>query len=219
MPDRQTRRLFAAAALLVGVIGLVIDGWVIFPSMMSVSPGNPVARSLPDVTVYYWTYFTHLTNLGLVLVYMSELTGWSWLGWFRRPQTQTLMAGFITLVMLFYHFMLSPYLQMEGALLLATVLLHYVTPIAYLVWWAAFMPHGSLQWRDLPWMLVPGIVYVAWVLLRGLWAHEYPYDILNPEKLGYGGVAIGVGIIFLAVSMFCVVLIWLDGALARRRTR
>ena len=124
--------------MLVGLAGLVIDAWMIFPSIMSVSATNPVARSLPDALVYFWTYFTHLTNLGLVLVYLSELTGWRWLDWFRKPNTQALMASFITLVMVFYHFMLAPYYQMEGALAVATYLLHYVTPIAYLIWWAAF---------------------------------------------------------------------------------
>lgn len=203
--------------MLLGIAGLAIDGWVIFPSVMSVSTLNPVARSLPDALVYFWTYFTHLTNLGLVLVYLGELSGWRWLGWFRRPNTQALMAGFITLVMVFYHFMLAPYYEMEGALAVATILLHYVTPLAYLVWWAAFAQHGTLQFRDIPWMLVPGAIYVAWVLVRGLWAREYPYDILNPDKFGYGGVAIGVGVIFVAVTLFCLALVWLDGVLARRR--
>lgn len=216
-PIRQLRKLYAALALLVGLTGLVIDGWMIFPSVMSVSPGNPVARSLPDALIYFWTYFTHLTNLGLVLVYVAELSGSNWLSWFRRPNTQALMAGFITLVMIFYHFMLAPYYQMEGALAVATFLLHYVTPIAYLVWWAAFAPHGTLKFRDIPWMLVPGLIYVACVLVRGLWAHEYPYDILDAGKFGYGGVAIGVGVIFAAVTIFCLVLVWLDGLLGRRR--
>lgn len=210
-------KLFAALAMLIGIVGLVIDGWMIFPSLMTVSAQNPVARSLPDALVNFWTYFTHLTNLGLVLVYLSELTGWRWLGWFRQPVTQALMAGFITLVMVFYHFMLAPYYQMEGALAVATFMLHYVTPIAYLIWWAAFARHGTLKFRDIPLMWVPGLVYVGWVLVRGLWAHEYPYDILNPDKFGYGGVAIGVGVIFVAVTVFCCVLIFFDRLLGKPR--
>jgi hypothetical protein len=210
-------KLFAALAMLVGIVGLVIDGWMIFPSLMTVSAQNPVARSLPDALINFWTYFTHLTNLGLVLVYLSELTGWRWLGWFRQPVTQALMAGFITLVMVFYHFMLAPYYQMEGALAVATFMLHYVTPIAYLVWWAVFAGHGTLKFRDIPLMWVPGLVYVGWVLVRGLWAREYPYDILNPDKFGYGGVAVGVGVIFLAVTVFCCVLVFFDRLLGKPR--
>jgi len=203
--------------MLTGLAGLAINASSMFPSMMTVSATNPVARSFPDVFLYFWTYFTHLTNLGLILVYVSELSGWRWLGWFRQPRTQALMAGFITLVMVFYHFMLAPFYKLEGALALGSYLLHYATPIAYLVWWTLFAAHGSLKFRDIPIMWVPGLVYVAWVLVRGLWAREYPYDILNPDKMGYGGVAIGVGIIFVAVTLFCAVLVWLDGILGRRR--
>ncbi|RYG83789.1 MAG: hypothetical protein EON59_13660 [Alphaproteobacteria bacterium] len=203
--------------MVVGIVGLAIDGWQIFPSMMTVSAQNPVARSFPDVFVYFWSYFTHLTNLGLVLVYLGEVTLWRWLGWFRKPNTQALIAGFITLVMVFYHVMLAPLYQLEGALGVATFLLHYVTPIAYLVWWGAFARHGTLRFRDIPLMWVPGLAYVGWVLVRGLWAREYPYDILNPDKFGYGGVAIGVGTIFLAVTVFCCVLVFLDRLLGRKR--
>lgn len=211
-------KLFALLALLIGVVGIAINAASMFPSMMTVSETNPVARSFPDVFLYFWTYFTHLTNLGLILVYLGELTSWRWLGWLRQPRTQALMAGFITLVMVFYHFMLAPYYQLEGGLAVASYMLHYATPIAYLVWWAVFARHGSLKFRDIPVMWIPGLVYVAWVLLRGLWAREYPYDILNPDKMGYGGVAIGVGIIFVAVTLFCAVLVWLDGLLGRGKT-
>lgn len=204
--------------MLTGLAGLAINASSVFPSMMTVSETNPVARSFPDVFTYFWTYFTHLTNLGLVLVYLSELTGWRWLAWFRQPRTQALMAGFITLVMVFYHFMLAPYYQLEGSLGVGSYLLHYVTPIAYLIWWTLFARHGSLKFSDIPMMWVPGLVYVAWVLLRGgLWAHEYPYDILDPDKMGYGGVAVGVAVIFISVSLFCAALVWFDGFLGRRR--
>lgn len=210
-------KFYAALALLVGIAGLAIDAWMIFPPIMTVTAENPVARSLPDAFVYFWSYFTHLTNLGLVLVYLGVLTRWPWLGWFRKPTTQALMAGFITLVMVFYHFMLAPYYQMQGGLLVATILLHYVAPIAYLIWWAACAGHGTLKFRDIPIMWVPGLIYVAWVLVRGLWAREYPYDILNPDKLGYGGVAIGVGVIFGAVTVFCCLLVFFDRLLGRQR--
>src|SRR5690349_498885 len=110
--------------ILAGLLGLAIDAWEIFPSTMAAGDLNPVARSLPDALVYFWTFFTHLTNLWLLLVYAAELTGARWLTWFRRPLIQASAAAFITLVMLFYHFMLAPALHMEGALAIATYLLH-----------------------------------------------------------------------------------------------
>ncbi len=210
------RTLLALAGVSAGVVGLAIDGWEIFPSVMTISATNEVARSFPDAFIYFWTYFTHLTNLWLLLTYASVLTGWSWLGWFRRPVIMASAAAFITLVMLYYHFMLAPTLKLEGALGVATWLLHYIAPILYLLWWALFAPHGVLRFKQIGLMLLPGIGYVAWVLLRGAIVHEYPYDILDAGKFGYGGVAIGVAVLLVAVSIFSVIIVWGDRLLAQR---
>lgn len=208
-------RSVAIVAMLFGVAGLAIDFLAMMP-VMSVSATNPVARSFPDFLVYYWTYFTHLTNLGLVLTYAAYLSGARWLSWFNRPATRAAMAAYIALVTAFFHFMLAPLYDFEGLLAIANVILHYVCPILYLGWWLAFAPHGTLRYRDIPLMLVPGLVYVIWVLVRGLWAHEYPYLILDAGKSGYGGVAIGVGIILVAVAVFSTALVFLDGVFADR---
>lgn len=211
------RIILAWAGIAVGVIGLALDFWVIFPSVMTVTAENPVARSLPDTLVYFWTFFTHVTNLWLVLTYVAVVSGWTWLGWFRRPVIMASAAAFITLVMLYYHFMLAPTLDMQGALAIATWLLHYVAPILYLVWWTLFAPHGVLRFKHIGLMLLPGIAYVAWALLRGAVVGEYPYDILDAGKFGYGAVAVGVGVLLVAVTIFSVIIVGGDRWLARRR--
>jgi hypothetical protein len=209
-------RLVAILGLLVGLFGLTVD-WVAMLPIMLVSDTNPVARSIPDFVVYYWSYFTHLTNLGLVLTYFAFLSSLPFLGWFRSPRMRAAMAAYIALVMVFFHFMLAPLYDFEGLLAIGNVLLHYVCPILYLGWWLAFAPHGTLRYRDIPVMLIPGLVYVVFVLVRGLWANEYPYALLDPTlPAGYGGVAIGVAIILVGISVFSGVLIWLDGAFAGR---
>jgi hypothetical protein len=206
---------YALFAIAVGVLGLGLDFYVI-SGVMTVSADNPVARSLPDTLVYYWTFLTHLSNLGLILVYLADITSWRVLGWFRRPVTRASLAGIITLVMLFFHFMLAPHYHFTSALLAANYLLHYVAPLLYLLWWLVLAPHGALRFRDVPWMLWPGILYVAWVLLRGLFAHEYPYDILDAGKNGYGAVAIGVLVLLILVGLFCCALVMVDRLVARR---
>lgn len=202
--------------LVIGLIGLGIDYWFIMPSTTSVTAANPVARGWLDAFIWFWTYFTHLTNLGLVLVYLASLVGVLPLGWFRRPRTQALMAAYITLVMVFYHFMLAPYYTFAGGLLVATILLHYVAPLFYLGWWTVFAPHGGLRLGDIPLMMVPGFAYLAWVLVRGAVVNEYPYDILDAGRNGYGGVALGVAIIVAAVGVFSVLMVLADRWLGRR---
>lgn len=185
--------------------------------MSVVSPTNPVARSFLDTFVYFWTYFTHLTNLWLLVCYVAAITEWRGLSLFRRPTMLASAAAFITLVMLFYHFLLAPYIRMEGALLVATYLLHYVAPLMYLAWWVFGVPHGRLGWGRLPLILLPGVLYIVWVLLRGAVVNEYPYDILDVSKNGYAGVAIGVLILLVAVAIFAAILIGADKLLGRRR--
>lgn len=213
------RVIAALLGMLIGLAGLSIDFVVIVPAVMSVTPTNPVARSLPEALVNFWTYFTHLINLGLVLVYLASLAGWRWLAWFDRPHTRALMAGYILLVMFYYHFMLAPYYRFEGPLLVGTILLHYVAPIYYLAWWVLFAPHGNLRFGQMPWMLVPGLVYVAWVLARGAIVGEYPYDILDAGKNGYPQVAVGVSVLVAAVAGFCALVIFADRFIPRLMPR
>lgn len=208
-------RILALAGLAVGLLGLGIDFWIIMGSPAVDVNGNPRDRSLLGQFIYFWSFFTHLTNLGLVLFYLAELTGWRWLSALRLPRWRGSMAGMITLVMVFFHFMLAPNYTFTGGLLVSNYLLHYIAPIIFLVWWL-LMPHGTLRYRDIPWMLIPGVVYVALVLIRGAIENDYPYAILDAGTAGYGGVAIGVGIIIAAVAIFCTALVFIDQLLGRR---
>ena len=108
---------------------------------------------------------------------------------------------------------------MRGALMIATWLLHYVAPVPLPRMVGAVCPqHGTLRFRHIALMLLPGIGYVAWVLLRGAVVGEYPYEeFLDARKLGYAGVAAGVGVLLLAVSIFSVIIVWSDRWLGRRR--
>lgn len=211
------RRALALVGLVVGLLGLAINLAIILPSLTTVSTGNPAALSVPAALVSFWTYFTHLTNLGLVLVYIASLGVWRGLGWLRGPRTAAAMAVYGTLVTVYYHFMLAPHLQFEGALLVATVLLHYLAPLCYLGWWATAMPHGQLRLADLPWLLVPGLAYVGWVLARGALTGEYPYDILDAGRFGYLTVGIGVGVLAVAVLALAGLVLLADRLLAGDR--
>ena len=62
-------------AIAVGVVGLALDFDAIAGTMV-VGPQNPVARPLGNMLVYYWTFLTNLSNLALILTYLSVLTGW-----------------------------------------------------------------------------------------------------------------------------------------------
>jgi hypothetical protein len=125
------------------------------------------------------------------------------------------MGGYILVVMLYYHFVLASLYELEGAIQVAAIILHYVAPIYYLGWWALFAPHGGLRLVDTPLMLIPGLAYLAWVLVRGVVVGEYPYLIVDAAKIGYVQVGIGAGTLLLAVLVLCAILVGADRLLGR----
>jgi hypothetical protein len=214
------RFVFALLAIAIGVVGLGLNMSVIAGVM-----GPPENRPFASFLVYYWSYLTNLSNSVLLLIYAADLSGVRWLAWLRHPVFKAGMAGIMMLVMFFYHFMLAPTLPyLPQAIEVSNVLLHYVTPLLFLVWWAAFSPHGMLRYRDVPLMLAPGLAYVLYIELRGPIAGEYPYTILDPgfappggTAAGLAGVAIGVSVLVLLFAIFDLLLVAIDGLIARRR--
>jgi hypothetical protein len=205
------RHIFAVLAIAVSIVGLAINLGIIVGSDAS------AARDTVGSLVHFWSFFTHLTNLWLILCYVSELTGWRVLSWLRQPVGRASMAASIMLVMGFYHFMLAPRYNFTGGLLTSNILMHYVAPVLYLAWWTAFASHGMLRFRDIPMMLIPGLVYVGYALLRGAAIGEYPYDILDVAEAGAGRVAISVAVLVAIVAAFCALLVVADRLLARLR--
>ncbi len=223
-PTMPFRTLYAVLALVIGLIGLALNFHGIAGTMVA-SASNPEPRNFPSFLVHYWSFLTNLSNTALLLIYVADLTRVRGLGWFRDPVTRAGMAGIMMLVMFFYHFMLAANLPpIPETIRISNVLLHYLTPLLFLGWWVVFSPHGALRFRDLPLMLAPGLAYVAYIELRGLWIGDYPYTILDPGFAPPGGQAVGwltvgisVAVLVVLVAIFDLLLVVIDGLIARRR--
>lgn len=148
-------------------------------------------KSLPSAIVYFFSFFTNLTNILLVLVYLGALVrGGRWLMVFRKPITRATAAATIVLVGLYYHFTLSGLYQIDGPLAVTVILMHYVAPILYVVWYVLWNRTGTLKWTAAPVMLAYPLVYLVFVLGRGALSGEYPYPTFDAGVLGYGAVAV-----------------------------
>jgi hypothetical protein len=202
------------AALLGFVIGL---GALALQFGLTVPLRMEAGHDLIEALVFFFSFFTILTNLMLVLVYLSELTAGGWLGWFRSPATRATMAAAIVLVMGFYHLLLAQLWVPEGLFLVADLVLHYVTPVYYVVWWLCFQPHGALRLRHLPLMLLPPAIYLVYIMVRGAVILEYPYPILDAYRLGYAQVALNVAMVLVGLLLLCALLIAADRLLGRAR--
>jgi hypothetical protein len=206
------RRLLTWAGLLVGSVALVVQFAVSIALRLGV--GDDIFGALGFVL----TFFTILTNLMLVLVYLSSLVPGRWLSWWRSPVTRAMLAAAILVVMVFYHFVLAGLWQPDGILLFCDVLLHYVCPVLFILWWLLVEPHGRLRFQNVPWMLLPPLLYVIATMGRGALVDEYPYPILDAGELGYPPVLVNIGALLVAFAALCGLAVWLDGLLARRKS-
>jgi hypothetical protein len=197
--------------LVLGAAALILQFTITLSTRLA--HGDGIAGAI----LFYLSFFTIITNLGLVLVYASELwPDWP-LGWFREHVTQGMMAATITLVMVFYHLILAETWDPQGLSLVCDVSLHYLTPILYALWWLVFVRHGALRWTDIPTMLLPPTIYLIWAMTRGAFVGEYPYPILEANRLGYGIVALNVVAVLVGLTALCAIAIGADRLLAKAK--
>ena len=198
--------------LFVGVVALVLQ------FVISMQAYLAAGRDVPGALGAFFIYYTILTNIVLVLIYVSELTDWGWLEWFRKLDITGMMVANMLLVMSFVHFFLRGLTQLSGLFLVCDTLLHYVAPIIYIVWWVVGVRHGPLVIRRVPIMLAPTFVYFLIAMGRGAWTHEYPYPILNATAFGYGHVLLSAVLMTLALGALMLVVIGVDELLGRRKS-
>lgn len=203
------RRALTWIGLLLGAAGLILQFVISMQAMLG------AGRDLPGALGHFFSYYTILNNIAVVLVYLSALTSWTWLSAMRTPLARGIVAANIALVGLYVFFVLRFLQSLEGAFLVADTILHYIVPVLYIVWWALTQRHGLLRWINLPMMLVPTLVYFVYAMARGAWVQEYPYPILNAINLGYGQV--GVNAIYMTVflAVLAILVIAADMLLAR----
>jgi hypothetical protein len=208
------RKPFAYAGLLIGLSGLILQ-FIISMSAYA-DQGLDPAFSI----IRFFSYFTILTNILLVLVYAGAVVrGQAWLSFFRRPVTRATAAASIILVGAFYHLFLAGIWDPQGLFWLCDFLLHTVTPVIFVIWYAIWNRTGTLRWRQLPTMLVYPVAYVIWVMIRGPFAGEYPYPSLDVDVLGYGTVAFNIAMLLIAYLLLSAIMILIDRAVAVGSTR
>lgn len=167
---------------------------------LTLSASIASGRGWPLGIAHYLGFLTILSNLGLVLIYASEIfPGLGLLGPLRDPRARGAAAAIITLVMIFYFVFLAPINPATGMVLFNDYIFHLVLPLLYIVWWGLGVAHGRLAFTDVPVMVAPALVYAAYVLVRGPILGEYPYPMIDVSAHGYpyvlvfmGGVAVGL---------------------------
>lgn len=213
MSNHTLNRPIALLGLLLGLVGLVLEFDAIVPPWLN--EGLPTQLAV----FRYFSYLTILSNIGLVLAYSATL--WrrvTWLSWFRTPLFRAAMAGIITLVMVYYHVFLRGNTAPDVLAQTATTMLHYASPILYLLWFALFSRSGTLHFKDMLVMLALPLAYFVFVLLRGAVLGEYPYAILDVAKYGYGRIGLNALIFTFIFAALYAIAILVDRLMPHRNT-
>ncbi len=202
---------------LVALIGFCLgSATMIAQLLLTVSIRLDEGDTLFLAVVHYLSFLTYLANIGVVLVYAGEMFSWRPLKWFTRVQVQASALATIMLVALFYHFILKATLEPPvGIDVYLDPLKHYVLPALYVIWWALWPAGGKLRLADLPLLAIPGVVYPAFVFLRGALVNDYPYSVIDVRPAGYGPALTYAAAVVVGFTLLCLLIIIIDRLIAR----
>ena len=206
-------RFLQVSGLVIGLAGLVLQICITIPASME------AGRSFLGSLIFYFSFFTILTNIGAVLVHSSLLSssGYAWFPAFAEPQVRAGVAVAITLVFIVYATVLARLWHPQGLFLLCDVLLHYVTPVLFVLWWLVAGADGSTRWRDISWWMVYPITYLVYALARAPIAGEVPYPFLDVAKNGAASVAVSALAVTGLFLVLCIIAVLADRGISRIR--
>ena len=206
-------RFLQIAGLVIGLIALVLQFAITLPASMA------AGRGLFGSIVFYFSFFTILTNIAAVMVHAALIspTGYAWFPAFAGQRMRAGVAVAITLVFIVYATVLAGLWQPQGLFLLCDILLHYVTPLLFVLWWLVAGADGTTRWRDISWWMIYPLAYLAYALLRASFAGEVPYPFLDITKNGAVSVAVSaVAIIALFIGLSALA-VFVDHGIGRLR--
>lgn len=96
----------------------------------------------------------------------------------------------ISVTGLVYHVALRGLLDLQGWDRFGDQLVHTVVPILAVAGWFLFGPRKMTSKLIVFLSLLFPIAWLAFTLIRGPFAHWYPYPFINVTKLGYAGAAL-----------------------------
>ena len=183
-----------------GIIGLILGATATAISFYTNIPEQmALGRSFFGAMFHFFSFYTNWTNILLVLIYLDVFKGWTNLS---SPSTGVTGLSSIIMVMIVYHFLLSATHFPEGIDKITNVIMHYVTPIVFTLFWIVCKHFGALKWRDLYKFTLFPMAFLIFTYVKAAITGEYPYDFLNLSLNGIAGVApIICGIVILIILL------------------
>ncbi|MBY8986961.1 MAG: Pr6Pr family membrane protein [Candidatus Lokiarchaeota archaeon] len=145
--------------------------------------------------------FTMQTNL-LVTIWLTLA-----ILWHKKPQLLEKIRGvikgaftlYITITFVFFAILLSPiYQPTELYPAFSNLVLHYITPIAFIVDWVLTETKIRYEWKYLGYWITYPIGYLVFAFLHGTFTGNYIYFFLDIEQLGIMGYTLFITVLIIS---------------------
>jgi hypothetical protein len=154
----------------------IITGWFI----SSIASGNPL------IWLVGFRYYTMQTNLMVTIWFTLAIF------WYNKPESLEKIMGalkgaftlYITTTFIFFAILLQISYQPTGWAAFSNIILHYITPIAFIVDWIFTETKVKYKWNYLPYWTIYPIGYLVFSLLHGIFTGDYLYPFLDISRLG-----------------------------------
>ena len=135
---------------------------------------------------------------------------------FEKANVQYAILAYILYVGIAFHILLSKIFHPTGANYYLNIILHYIIPSLYFIYWILFIENGEQDYKySLYWLIYP-MVYMLYFLGRGALTHLYPYPFADVNTLGYAIVFRNLFLLLLACYLLGLLLIFFDKRFTRK---
>jgi hypothetical protein len=195
-------------------IGMATYCWatIVVQYILILTPEKLEKPGLWMHSVNYFLFMTVMSNILVALTMTAALLpkGNQLTQFFKRPQTQSAVLVYITVVFAGYHFLLADLFHHTGLNYWADMSLHYFIPLLYAVYWIFLNKKTELHFRLIgKWLIFPSI-YLVFSMVRGAIDGYYPYPFLDFEKVGMEVFFISVGFLVLGYVLCSAVVIFVN---------
>jgi len=192
----MNRSFFQKLFLYASCISIIFGLTIMFYSMYSDKTGMDLVAAV----LSFFSYFTILTNTFIAIVYFTEINK-------KDRLTDTIRGSVLVYILLtgiIYFFFLKNIWNPEGPALVGDIILHYISPVLFLIYFFVFRSGEKLDRNFFVKVLVFPLIYFIFTLITGIFTGVYPYPFMNAVKLGHIMVLINSFLIMIVIEIIAI---------------
>ena len=172
-----------------------------------------VAYNRPILEWFYsFIAFTMQTNFIITIQFTLAIL------WHNKPESLKKIIGplkgaftlYITITFVVFAILLSPFYQPTGWAAFSNLVLHYITPIAFIVDWVLTETKVRYQWNYLLYWMIYPLCYIIFAVIHGTFTGNYIYYFFDINTLGILGFFLFVSILIAFGIALASLYIWIN---------